>query len=217
MDIYTKQRIKMVASQIRSRGIRDERLLKVMELIPRHIFVDEGLADQAYSDHPLPIGEGQTISQPYMVALMTEALELKGNEKVLEIGTGSGYQSAILSKLADRVFSIEKIASLAGRARSILDSLSCFNVLTRVGDGSYGWRSEAPFDGIIVTAGAPDIPRPILEQLTIGGNLVIPVGRLSSQTLLRLTRLSEDIEDVKREDLGGCRFVSLVGEYGWGS
>lgn len=217
MDIYTKQRMKMVASQIRSRGIRDERLLKAMEVIPRHIFVDEGLADQAYSDNPLPIGEGQTISQPYMVALMTEALELKGDEKVLEIGTGSGYQSAILSKLADRVFSIEKIASLAGRARSILDLLGCFNVLTRVGDGSYGWRDEAPFDGIIVTAGAPDIPRPILEQLTIGGSLVIPVGSLYSQTLLRLTRLSEDIEDVKREDLGGCRFVSLVGEYGWGS
>ena len=217
MDIYTKQRMKMVASQIRSRGIRDERLLRAMEVIPRHIFVDEGLADQAYSDNPLPIGEGQTISQPYMVALMTEALELKGDEKVLEIGTGSGYQSAILSKLADRVFSIEKIASLAGRARSILDLLGCFNVLTRVGDGSYGWRDEAPFDGIIVTAGAPDIPRPILEQLTIGGSLVIPVGSLYSQTLLRLTRLSEDIEDVKREDLGGCRFVSLVGEYGWGS
>jgi len=217
MDIYTKQRMKMVDSQIRSRGIRDERLLKAMELIPRHIFVDEGLADQAYNDNPLPIGEGQTISQPYMVALMTEALELKGGEKVLEIGTGSGYQSAILSKLADRVFSIEKIASLAGRARSILDLLGCFNVLTRVGDGSYGWRGEAPFDGIIVTAGAPDIPMPILEQLTIGGSLVIPVGSLSSQTLLRLTRLSEDIEDVKREDLGGCRFVSLIGEYGWGS
>jgi protein-L-isoaspartate(D-aspartate) O-methyltransferase len=217
MDIYTKQRMKMVASQIRSRGIRDERLLKAMELIPRHIFVEEGLADQAYNDNPLPIGEGQTISQPYMVALMTEALELKGDEKVLEIGTGSGYQSAILSKLADRVFSIEKIASLASRARSILDLLGCFNVLTRVGDGSYGWRGEAPFDGIIVTAGAPDIPRPILEQLTIGGSLFIPVGSLSSQTLLRLTRLSEDIEDVKREDLGGCRFVSLVGEYGWGS
>lgn len=217
MDIYTKQRMKMVASQIRSRGIRDERLLKAMELIPRHIFVDEGLADQAYNDNPLPIGEGQTISQPYMVALMTEALKLNGDEKVLEIGTGSGYQSAILSKLADRVFSIEKIASLAGRARSILDLLGCFNVLTRVGDGSYGWRGEAPFDGIIVTAGAPDIPRPILEQLTIGGSLVIPVGSLYSQTLLRLTRLSEDIEDVKREDLGGCRFVSLVGEYGWGS
>jgi protein-L-isoaspartate(D-aspartate) O-methyltransferase len=217
MDIYAKQRMKMVASQIRSRGIRNERLLKVMELIPRHIFVDEGLADQAYSDNPLPIGEGQTISQPYIVALMTEALELKGDEKVLEIGTGSGYQSAILSKLADRVFSIEKIAPLAGRARSILDSLDCFNVLTRVGDGSYGWRNKAPFDGIIVTAGAPDIPRPILEQLTIGGNLIIPVGNLSSQTLLKLTRLSEDIEDVKREELGGCRFVSLVGEYGWGS
>lgn len=217
MDKYKKQRIKMVDSQIRSRGVRDERLLKAMEMIPRHLFVDEGLIEQAYNDHPLPIGERQTISQPYIVALMTEALELKGDEKVLEIGTGCGYQSAVLSKLADRVFSIERIATLAGKARAILDSLGCFNVLIRVGDGTYGWREESPFDAIIVTAGAPDVPRPYLEQLAVGGRLVIPVGSHFSQTLLRLTRLSEDIDDIKREDLGGCRFVNLIGEHGWGN
>jgi len=217
MDKYRKQRIKMVDSQIRSRGIRDERVLKTMEMIPRHLFVDEGLINQAYNDNPLPIGERQTISQPYIVALMTEALELTGNEKVLEIGTGCGYQSAILSKLADRVFSIERIASLAGKARMLLDSLDCFNVLIRVGDGTYGWREEAPFDAVMIAAGAPDVPRPILEQLAVGGRLVIPVGSQYSQVLLKLTRLSEDIEDVKREDLGGCRFVNLVGEHGWES
>lgn len=214
---YKKQRIRMVDSQIRSRGVSDERLLKAMEMIPRHLFVDEGLIDQAYNDHPLPIGERQTISQPYIVALMTEALELKGDEKILEIGTGCGYQSAVLSKLADRVFSIERIAPLAGKARVILDSLGCFNVLIRVGDGTYGWREESPFDAIIVTAGAPDVPKLYLEQLAVGGRLVIPVGSHFSQKLLKLTRLSEDIEDIKREDLGGCRFVNLIGEHGWGS
>ena len=217
MDKYKKQRIKMVDSQIRSRGVMDEQVLRVMEVIPRHLFVDEGLTEQAYNDNPLPIGERQTISQPYIVALMTEALELKGDEKVLEIGTGCGYQSAILSKLADRVFSIERIAPLASKARVVLDSLGCFNVLIRVGDGTYGWREESPFDAIIVTAGAPDVPKPILEQLTVGGRIVIPVGSLYSQALLKLTRLSEDIEDIKREDLGGCRFVNLVGEHGWGN
>jgi protein-L-isoaspartate(D-aspartate) O-methyltransferase len=217
MDKYRKQRIKMVDSQIRSRGVGDERLLKVMEMIPRHLFVDEGLINQAYNDNPLPIGERQTISQPYIVALMTEALELKGDEKVLEIGTGCGYQSAVLSKLADRVFSIERIASLASRARALLDSLGCFNVLIRVGDGTYGWKEESPFDAIIITAGAPDVPRPFLEQLAVGGRLVVPVGSQHSQTLLKLTRLSEDLEDIKKEDLGGCRFVNLVGEHGWGS
>jgi protein-L-isoaspartate(D-aspartate) O-methyltransferase len=217
MDKYRKQRIKMVDSQIRSRGIRDERVLKTMEMIPRHLFVDEGLINRAYNDNPLPIGERQTISQPYIVALMTEALELTGNEKVLEIGTGCGYQSAILSKLADRVFSIERIASLAGKARMLLDSLDCFNVLISVGDGTCGWREEAPFDAVMIAAGAPDVPRPILEQLAVGGRLVIPVGSQYSQVLLKLTRLSEDIEDVKREDLGGCRFVNLVGEHGWES
>lgn len=217
MDKYKKQRIKMVDSQIRSRGVMDERVLRVMEVIPRHLFVDEGLTEQAYNDNPLPIGERQTISQPYIVALMTEALELKGDEKVLEIGTGCGYQSAILSKLADRVFSIERIALLASKARVVLDSLGCFNVLIRVGDGTYGWREESPFDAIIVTAGAPDVPKPIQEQLAVGGRIVIPVGSLHSQALLKLTRLSEDIEDIKREDLGGCRFVNLVGEHGWGN
>ena len=148
---------------------------------------------------------------------MTEALELKGDENVLEIGTGCGYQSAILSKLADRVFSIERIASLASKARMVLDSIGCFNVLIRVGDGTYGWREESPFDAIIVTAGAPDVPKPYLEQLAVGGRLVIPVGSLHSQALLKLTRLSEDVEDIKKENLGGCRFVNLVGEYGWGN
>jgi len=207
----------MIDSHIRSRGVGDERVLKVMEMIPRHLFVDEGLINQAYNDNPLPIGERQTISQPYIVALMTAALELKGDEKVLEIGTGCGYQSAVLSKLADRVFSIERIASLASKARALLDLLGCFNVLIRVGDGTYGWKEEAPFDAIIITAGAPDIPRPFLDQLAVGGRLVVPVGSQHSQTLLKLTRLSEDIEDIKKEDLGGCRFVNLIGEHGWGS
>jgi len=207
----------MIDSHIRSRGVGDERVLKVMEMIPRHLFVDEGLINQAYNDNPLPIGERQTISQPYIVALMTAALELKGDEKVLEIGTGCGYQSAVLSKLADRVFSIERIASLASKARALLDLLGCFNVLIRVGDGTYGWKEEAPFDAIIITAGAPDIPRPFLDQLAVGGRLVLPVGSQHSQTLFKLTRLSEDIEDIKKEDLGGCRFVNLIGEHGWGS
>ena len=205
----------MVDAQIRARGISDPRVLKAMEKVPRHLFVDEGLIDQAYNDSPLPIGEKQTISQPYIVALMTEALGLQGHEKVLELGTGSGYQTAVLSALAGQVFSIERIASLAGRARKVLDSLGCFNVAIRVGDGTYGWREQAPFDGILVSAGSPDIPRPLLEQLAVGGRLVIPAGGRLTQTLYRITRPSESLEDLKREDLGGCRFVNLIGEHGW--
>jgi len=215
MDRYLKQRLKMVDSQIRSRGIRDERLLKAMETVPRHLFIDEALRDQAYNDSPLPIDERQTISQPYIVALMTEALALKGHEKVLEIGTGSGYQTALLAELAERVFSIERIAFLASRARKMLDSLNYYNVAIRIGDGTYGWKEEAPFDAIIVTAGAPDIPKTFVEQLAVGGGLVIPVGGRYSQTLVKITRLSEDIKDLKKDNLGGCRFVDLVGEYGW--
>jgi protein-L-isoaspartate(D-aspartate) O-methyltransferase len=215
VDRYAKQRKKMVDSQIRSRGIRDERVLRAMEKIPRHLFVDEGLIDQAYSDSPLPIGEKQTISQPYIVALMTEALELKGGEKVLELGTGSGYQAAILAELADRVFTIERIAPLAQKARKLLESLNYYNVVFRVGDGTYGCREESPFEGILVTAGSPSIPRLLVEQLAIGGRLVIPVGGRYSQSLIKLTRLSENPDDVKKEDLGGCRFVNLIGEYGW--
>ena len=205
----------MVDAQIRSRGIRDARVLRAMEKIPRHLFVDEGLIDQAYNDSPLPIGEKQTISQPYIVALMTEALELAGREKVLELGTGSGYQAAILAELADRVFTIERIASLAQRARRLLESLNYYNVVIRVGDGTYGWREESPFDAILVAAGSPSIPRTLVEQLAVGGRLVIPVGGRYTQNLIKLTRLSENPDDVRREDLGGCRFVSLIGEHGW--
>jgi len=215
MDRYEKQRKKMVDAQIRSRGIRDERVLRAMEKIPRHLFVDEGLIDQAYNDNPLPIGEKQTISQPYIVALMSEALELAGREKVLELGTGSGYQAAILAELADRVFTIERIAALAQKARKLLESLNYYNVVVRVGDGTYGWREESPFDAILVAAGSPSIPRTLVEQLAVGGRLVIPVGDRYAQSLMKLTRLSEDPEDVRKEDLGGCRFVSLIGEHGW--
>lgn len=215
MDRYVKQRLRMVDSQIRSRGIRDPRLLKAMETMPRHLFVDEALRDQAYNDNPLPIDERQTISQPYIVALMTDALELRGNEKVLELGTGSGYQTAILAELAERVFSIERIASLASGARKLLDFLNYFNVAIRVGDGSYGWKEESPFDAIIVTAGAPNIPKTLVGQLAVGGKVVIPVGGRHSQVLMKVTRLSEDVNDLKKEDLGGCRFVDLIGDHGW--
>jgi len=205
----------MVETQIKARGISDPRVLKAMETIPRHLFVEEGLVEQAYYDSPLPIGEHQTISQPYIVALMTQALELKGKERVLEIGTGSGYQTAVLAYLADRVFSIERIASLATGARKILEALNFYNVAIRVGDGSYGWREEAPFDGIIVTAAAPDIPRYLIEQLAVGGKMVVPVGGRDVQTLYRVTRSSENPQEIVKEDLGGCRFVSLIGESGW--
>jgi protein-L-isoaspartate(D-aspartate) O-methyltransferase len=205
----------MVDSQIRSRGVRDVRVLKALEKVPRHLFVDEGLVDQAYNDNPLPIGDKQTISQPYIVALMTEALELKGGEKVLELGTGSGYQAAILAELADRVFTIERIAPLAQKARKMLESLNYYNVVIRVGDGTYGWREESPFDAILVAAGSPSIPRMLVDQLVVGGRLVIPVGGRHAQNLVKLTRLSENPDDVKKEDLGGCRFVDLIGEHGW--
>ncbi len=216
MDRYRKQRMRMVDTQIRSRGIRDARVLQAMEAIPRHLFVEEALRDQAYNDNPLPIGERQTISQPYIVALMTEALALQGMEKVLEIGTGSGYQTAILAQLADRVCSIERIASLAGSARRMLDYLNAYNVAIRVGDGTFGWKEESPFDAILVTAGAPKIPSLLIEQLKAGGRLIIPVGDRYAQTLIRATRLSEKNLDIKKEDLGGCRFVDLIGEHGWG-
>jgi protein-L-isoaspartate(D-aspartate) O-methyltransferase len=215
VDLYRKQRLKMVETQIRARGVRDQRLLKAMETVPRHRFVDEAIVSQAYNDSPLPIDEHQTISQPYIVALMTEALELTGREKVLEIGTGSGYQAAILAMLADQVFSIERIPALATTARRLLEGMNLFNVAVRVADGTYGWRDEAPFDGIIVTAGAPAVPDPLVSQLAVGGRLVIPVGGRYSQILMKYTRLSEDPKDLKAENLGGCRFVDLIGDHGW--
>ena len=212
---YEVARARMVKEQLIKRGIHDERVLKAIGSVPRHKFIDQAFWPRAYGDHPLPIGHDQTISQPYIVALMTEALELKGNEKVLEIGTGSGYQAAILAELAERVFSIERIGSLADKARKVLESLNYYNVLIRVGDGTYGWREESPFDAIIVTAGAPDVPRTLLEQLAIGGRLVVPTGDRYTQKLLKLTRTSESLENTETKDLGGCRFVNLIGEYGW--
>lgn len=215
MDRYKKPRMKMVETQIKERGISDARVLRAMETIPRHLFVDEGLIEQAYYDSPLPIEEHQTISQPYIVALMTQALGLKGRERILEIGTGSGYQTAVLASLADRVFSVERIASLATNARRILDKLNIYNVAIRVGDGSYGWKEESPFDAIIITAAVPEIPQYVVEQLAVGGRMVVPTGDRDVQTLYKLTRSVENPNEIIQEDLGGCRFVSLIGESGW--
>jgi protein-L-isoaspartate(D-aspartate) O-methyltransferase len=209
---FKKARERMVETQIAARGVRDEGVCQAMLKVPRHLFVDEALRDQAYSDHPLPIAEKQTISQPYIVALMTESLELNGAEKVLEIGTGSGYQSAILAELADRVFSVERYPDLAYRANSILQKLGYQNIIVRVGDGSLGWPDDAPFDGIIVTAGTPKIPQPLIDQLKMGGRLVVPVGDRFGQDLILVRRVAEGI---KKTNLGGVRFVNLVGKWGW--
>jgi protein-L-isoaspartate(D-aspartate) O-methyltransferase len=202
----------MVQEQLVARGIKDPRVLRAMGKVPRHLFVEAALADRAYDDGPLPIGKKQTISQPYMVALMTEALELRGVEKVLEIGTGSGYQTAILAELARRVFSIEKIGPLALRARAILDELGYANVAIQVSDGTLGWSEQAPFDAILVTAGSPDLPQPLVEQLSMGGRLVIPLGDEESQMLKRVRCTDSGLQE---EELGECRFVKLWGKYGW--
>lgn len=202
----------MVDEQIVARGISDPRLIQGMREISRHIFVEEALQSQAYNDYPLPIGHGQTISQPYMVALMTEALELKGEEKVLEIGTGSGYQTAILARLAEKVYSIERITELASRARRILDQINCYNAELKIFDGTYGWKEKSPFDAIMVTAGAPEIPEPLMDQLALGGRMVIPVGEAGLQDLFQVIRTENDF---LKKNLGGCRFVKLIGKYGW--
>ena len=206
-------RKRMVENQIVARGINDRRLIDAMLKVPRHIFVEEAMASQSYSDSALPIGEKQTISQPYMVALMTETLQLTGTEKVLEIGTGSGYQTAILAQLAARVYTIERIRSLALKARKALDSLGFLNVNLRIEDGTGGWEAEAPFNAILVTAGAPDVPRQLIDQLSTGGRLVIPVGTQLDQVLVRLTKGTDG--SVTRENLGNCRFVKLIGQFGW--
>jgi protein-L-isoaspartate(D-aspartate) O-methyltransferase len=211
---FPKARSKMVEEQIILRGIKDPRVIAAMKKVPRHLFVEEALQSQAYNDHPLPIGEKQTISQPYMVAIMTEALQLKEKDKVLEIGAGSGYQTAILAELAEKVFSIERIRSLAIKARQLLYELGYYNIEIKIFDGTYGWVDKAPFDAIIVTAGAPEIPQPFLDQLATGGRLVIPIGDAYVQDLIRVTKTEEGI---KKEDLGGCRFVKLIGRYGWES
>jgi len=211
-DHFVTARRRMVESQIKSRGVTDPLVIAAMLKVPRHLFVEEGLRSQAYADHPLQIGEHQTISQPYMVARMTEALQLKGGERVLEIGTGSGYQAAVLAEIAEKVYSLERIRSLMSQARQILDRLGYNNILIKIGDGTAGWPKEGPFEGIIVTAGAPEIPQPLVAQLASGGRLVVPVGDRQSQVLklLTLTERGPQVEDLTR-----CRFVSLIGRYGW--
>lgn len=206
------RRGRMVEEQIRSRGIRDERVLEAMRRVPRHEFVPADLQDAAYADQPLPIGEKQTISQPFIVAAMTEALELAGGENVLEVGTGSGYQTAILSLLARRVVSCEWHASLAEKARERLARLGYANVEIRAADGTLGRPDEAPFDAIIVTAAAPRIPPPLVEQLAQEGRLVIPVGDTEQQDLVRVRKRAGLTHS---ETLHLCRFVPLLGRHGW--
>lgn len=202
----------MVRQQIEARGIADPAVLEAMRKVQRHLFVSEALRDQAYGDFPLPIGEQQTISQPFIVAEMSQALELSREDRVLEIGTGSGYQAAILAQIAYRVYTIERIRPLYLQARRLFDELRLFNIVTRYGDGSKGWDEESPFDAIIVTAGAPAVPAVLLNQLAVGGRLVAPVGNQHSQDLVKIVK---EKTGIRQSNLGGCRFVKLVGEHGW--
>lgn len=209
---YARLREEMVKNQIEARGITDPLVLKAMRKVPRHLFVSEAMMDQAYMDYPLPIGEQQTISQPFIVAEMTQTLQLSEDDRVLEIGTGSGYQAAILAEIVSRVYTVERKHSLFVKTRRIFDRLKYFNIVTRFTDGTTGWKDEGPYDAIIVTAGAPEIPKALLEQLAIGGRLVIPVGDEHSQDLLRIVR---DEKGFQKASLGRCRFVKLIGENGW--
>ena len=209
---YQRQREEMVRNQIEARGIKAPKVLAAFRRVPRHLFVSEALRDQAYGDYPLPIGEQQTISQPYIVAEMTQALDLGEDDRVLEIGTGSGYQAAILAQIVYRVYTIERKRSLYLQARNLFDKLHYHNIVMKYADGTKGWRDESPFDGIIVTAGAPQIPDVLIDQMGEGGRLVVPVGNQHTQELIKIFR---DDQNIRQINLGGCRFVKLVGEYGW--
>lgn len=213
---FEEQRELMVQEQIISRGITDEKVLDAMRKVERHLFVPEHSRYNAYQDFPIPIGEGQTISQPYIIALMIELLELKSSDKVLEIGTGSGYQTALLAEMADTVCSIERIASLARKARDLLNKLNYENIYIKVSDGTKGWGNTYPsikeFDAIIISAAAPKIPEKLVEQLANNGRMILPYGNRFSQILTRLTKRGNDID---REEFGGCIFVPLIGKYGW--
>lgn len=209
---YKEHRELMVKTQLIPRGIKDKGVLDAMERVPRHLFVDSTTVANAYSDMALPIGEGQTISQPYMVAVMTELLELNGTQKVLEIGTGSGYQTAVLAELSLEVFTIERIVSLSERAKNKFSDLSYANINVKADDGTLGWPEEAPFDRIIITAGSPEIPKPLIEQLTERGIIIIPVGDLYSQQLLKYSKSGKN---PTIEYHTPCVFVPLIGQYGW--
>ena len=209
---YSRQREEMVRKQIEARGIKSPRVLAAFRQVPRHLFVSEALRDQAYGDYPLPIGEQQTISQPFIVAEMTQALDLGEDDRVLEIGTGSGYQAAILAQIVFRVYTIERKHSLYLQTRNLFDKLHYHNIVMKYADGTKGWQDESPFDGIIVTAGAPQIPDVLIDQLGEGGRLVVPVGNQHTQELIKIFR---DGQNIRQTNLGGCRFVKLVGEHGW--
>lgn len=209
---FVRARERMVEEQLVNRGISDLGVLAAVSRIERHRFVDEALQVRAYDDHPLPIGERQTISQPYMVGLMTQALELRGHERVLEIGTGCGYQTAVLAELVATVYTVERLAVLAAAARTTLEAVGYTNVVTRIGDGSLGWPEEGPFDAILVTAGTPQVPRPLVAQLGMGARLVFPIGEEELQTLVRIRKEEHGLQE---EYFGDCRFVKLVGRYGW--
>ncbi len=209
---FILRRREMVEQQLVARGITDQRVISAMEEVPRQLFVNEALWDSAYGDHPLPIGEGQTISQPQIIALMTQALCLTGNERILEIGTGSGYQAAILSRMTYRVYTIERNHVLYLRTRQLFDTLRYHNIATKYGDGTKGWKDESPFDCVIVTAGGNQIPAPLVDQLAVGGSLVIPVGDQNVQDLIRLEKTKTGIKTI---NMGKCRFVKLIGQHGW--
>ena len=213
MDRFVVARRRMVEEQLIGRKIRDPRVLEAMGNLPRHEFVPDALVDQAYGDYPVGIGQGQTISQPYIVALMTELMDLKGSERVLEIGTGCGYQTALLARLAGQIFTIERIKELGFKARASLKQLGLKNIVMRIGDGSHGWPEKAPFDRILVAAGSPEIPMPLFQQLAEGGKLVVPVGPEDKQELLLISKTDGQM---KTQNLGPCRFVRLVGSFGWG-
>jgi len=209
---FEKARARMVEEQLLPRSIHDQKTLEAMRKVPRHLFVEDAMKNQAYGDSPLPIGKGQTISQPYIVALMTQALGLKGHERVLEIGTGSGYQAAILSQICEKVYTVERIDTLLVQARKVFDSLHYLNILTKLDDGTNGWPEYGPYDAIVVTAGGPKVPLPLLEQLADPGILIIPVGDRGVQNLQFVTKKDGEIIEKTIELV---RFVNLVGDHGW--
>lgn len=209
---YVNRREEMVRKQIEARGVTDPKVLSALRKVPRHLFVSEAMMDQAYMDYPLPIGEQQTISQPFIVAEMTQALQLSETDRVLEIGTGSGYQAAVLAEIVSKVYTIERKQSLFIKARKLFDELHYFNIIARYTDGTTGWKDESPFDAIIVTAGSPEIPEALVEQLAEGGRMIIPVGDEHSQNMILIHKTSAGIQ---HENLGRCRFVKLIGKHGW--
>ncbi len=209
---YARERERMVDEQLVARGVTDLRVLAALRRVPRHLFVDEALRDRAYGDHPLPIGDGQTISQPYIVGRMTELLALTGREKVLEVGTGSGYQAAVLGELASRVCTVERLSRLAARARQTIEDLGYYNVWVRLANGTLGWPDEAPFDRILVAAGGPSVPPPLFEQLAEAGRMVMPVGDATNQVLMLVEKVNGEM---RTSEHSGCMFVKLVGKYAW--